>query len=88
MEPFRFDENTRFLKTFPQQISGDPDYIRNQALTNTFAVLEDISRSLATITDLMILEDNRRRKESNKEETEKLIKSMDSINKAREDSKE
>lgn len=84
MEPFRFEENTRFLKTFPQQISGDPDYIRNQALTNTFAVLEDISRSLATITDLMILEDNRRRKEANKEETEKLIKSMDSINKARE----
>lgn len=84
MEPFRFEENTRFLKTFPNQISGEPDFIRNRALTYIFATLEDISRSLAAITDLLIIEDNRRREEANKEKTEKLIKSMDSINKARE----
>lgn len=87
MEPFRFEENTRLLKTFPNEISGESDYIRDEAITNIFAVLEDISRSLALIADLMINEDTRRRKEANKEETEKLMKSLDSINKAREGEK-
>ena len=84
MQPFRFEENTRFLKTFPNQISGEPDFIRNQAITNIFATLEDISRSLAVIADLMINEDNRRQKEASKEQTEKLMQAIDSINKARE----
>ena len=84
MEPLRLEENTRFLKSFPDEITGDPDFIRNQAITNIFAVLEDISRSLAIITDLMINENIRRRAEANKEQTEKLIQAMDSINKARE----
>lgn len=84
MQPFRFEENTRFLQSFPSQISGEPDFIRNQAITNIFATLEDISRSLAVIADLMINEDNRRRAEANKEQTEKLKQAMDSINKARE----
>lgn len=84
MEPLRLEENTRFLNSFPDEITGDSDFIRNQAITNIFAVLEDISRSLAIITDLMINENIRRRAEANKEQTEKLIQAMDSINKARE----
>ena len=84
MQPFRFEENTRFLKTFPNQLTGEPDFIRNQTLVNIFATLEDISRSLAVIADLMINEDNRRHIEANKEQTEKLKQAMDSINKARE----
>lgn len=84
MEPLRLEENTRFLKSCPNEITGDPDFIRNQAITYIFAVLEDISRSIAIITDLMINENNRRQAEANKEKTEELMQALDSINKARE----
>lgn len=77
MQPFRLEENTRFLQSFPNQLSGEPDFILNQSITNIFAVLEDISRSLAVIADLMI-------NEANKEQTEKLKQAMDSINRGRE----